>query len=518
MSNYRNRGGKYPLTQEQKAAFGLDPNQDYYVYGNSVMDSNGSVVGYVKQNSRTKTAHLTASNGLYDVVSPANNYESSGFSALGNLMNDLNGVNASMDKQTRNQLFLNRDAQNFSLQQMQAQYMLNEASADNAFQRSVQMFNMENEYNSPAAQRARQSAAGLNPNFTDAGNVAASGSQMPQAQVGTPSTSPGEAAMSSSHGVLDLVNSVQQIAMMSENIRAAKLENEKREREIPKLESDTLYNYSNSNLANYNAKLADVQANELPLNGESQRHLNDSESGYYDELGRYTGKKADNVYALDQSVRDLNWAQAEYYDKKIPIEQQNADTNSYLAELTRRRDQLDYAIRKEQNSIAKMNAFTQRMQAQTDAFDAQTRRIMSDIENKRVSIEKAHEQAWESINALEIGVGKILTPRDFRDYKTHMRSTKYQEYRRIKSEIDNINKDTSLKDSQKDKIVSDMYREWFEGVSGEARDWIETFSRYKFRQSSRMLNDATRGTLRNTKIRTRHNTDEGFVEQQYLLP
>lgn len=56
------------------------------------------------------------------------------------------------------------------------------AEAELAYQRSMQMWNLQNEYNSPAAQMARFGAAGLNPHLIYGQGSAGNASSMPQYQ------------------------------------------------------------------------------------------------------------------------------------------------------------------------------------------------------------------------------------------------------------------------------------------------------------------------------------------------
>lgn len=51
----------------------------------------------------------------------------------------------------------------YTRKEMDKQYALNEKAAENSFQRSIKAWNMENEYNSPAAYMKRLKEAGLNP-------------------------------------------------------------------------------------------------------------------------------------------------------------------------------------------------------------------------------------------------------------------------------------------------------------------------------------------------------------------
>lgn len=53
----------------------------------------------------------------------------------------------------------------FTRRNMKYQYKLNEKAADNAFRREIEAWNMQNAYNTPAAQMERYKQAGLNPHL-----------------------------------------------------------------------------------------------------------------------------------------------------------------------------------------------------------------------------------------------------------------------------------------------------------------------------------------------------------------
>lgn len=100
--------------------------------------------------------------------------------------------------QTGIQQLLNKSAdkraQKYALEKMQKQYELNEMAADNAFNRSVEMFNMNNAYNDPAAARKRIEDAGGNYALAvGSGGTMAGASMMPtSAPMGGTSSASGQ--------------------------------------------------------------------------------------------------------------------------------------------------------------------------------------------------------------------------------------------------------------------------------------------------------------------------------------
>lgn len=74
------------------------------------------------------------------------------------------------------------------------QIEMNKELAQYQFDKNLEMWNIQNEYNSPSAQRARMEAAGFNPNFIAGGGASGTGSaspaSMPQYNVNAPTVDP----------------------------------------------------------------------------------------------------------------------------------------------------------------------------------------------------------------------------------------------------------------------------------------------------------------------------------------
>lgn len=103
----------------------------------------------------------------------------------------------------------------------------NKRMADTAFQRNVQMWNMQNAYNSPAAQMARFKQAGLNPNLiygqgTPGNSSAAPRYDAPRLDYSLPRTNVGETLGQ----YMDLKLKGAQIANVTEQNRSIRLAND----------------------------------------------------------------------------------------------------------------------------------------------------------------------------------------------------------------------------------------------------------------------------------------------------
>lgn len=99
-----------------------------------------------------------------------------------------------------------REKRNYALQ-----YQYNELAAENAFNRQVEFWNMQNRYNSPSAQLARLQQAGLNPALMNGGvegNTAGNLSSVPNATVSN---------SASTQPVIKLMNFAQMAQLLKES-------------------------------------------------------------------------------------------------------------------------------------------------------------------------------------------------------------------------------------------------------------------------------------------------------------
>ena len=107
-----------------------------------------------------------------------------GIGAAGNVASQAAGNVRSQKKWEKRQKFLEQQ----QMRAEQRQFDYNKQLQDYAYSQNLEQWNRENAYNSPSAQMARFSAAGLNPNliYGDSGAaLAASSPQMQMGDVGT---------------------------------------------------------------------------------------------------------------------------------------------------------------------------------------------------------------------------------------------------------------------------------------------------------------------------------------------
>lgn len=121
-------------------------------------------------------------------------------------------------------IFNSRRQWNYNKKAMDYQYQLNEQAAKNSFDRSIQAWNMENEYNTPAAQMERFQAAGLNPNLIYGQSNQGAGLTAPE-QKGVSGNSVGQGTNST----FDVIRGMQEIQQMSNMREQQKLMEAERE-------------------------------------------------------------------------------------------------------------------------------------------------------------------------------------------------------------------------------------------------------------------------------------------------
>lgn len=140
-----------------------------------------------------------------------------GFNQLGNVLN------------SRRQWKYNKKAMNL-------QFELNEKAAKNSFDRSIQAWNMENDYNSPSAQMSRFQTAGLNPNLIYGQSNQASGLSAPE-QKGVSGSSIGHGT-NSTFDVIRGVQEIQQMDNMREQRKLMEAERKLKEAGIRRINQD----------------------------------------------------------------------------------------------------------------------------------------------------------------------------------------------------------------------------------------------------------------------------------------
>lgn len=234
------------------------------------------------------------------------------FSPIGDLINGITGVKSSGNDQFEHQSELNRDSFIYNKTLAYDQYRYQNEFNIQSFnfdkqlmslqdQYNLAMFNRENEYNTPAQQRARMAAAGLNPNFDTPAQVAASGNGVSPVgvgagSVGLPSVGSGSASVGTSSDVIGLIKGIEEVALMDENLKQNRIKTKNMEKEGLNLDADTSNKYASAGLANQ-------QAEELIGTGDSIINKNNAD--------------ASNSYADAANKRAAHPYIASEYDAKI---------------------------------------------------------------------------------------------------------------------------------------------------------------------------------------------------------
>lgn len=179
--------------------------------------------------------------------------------------------------------------------QARYQQSLNEQSAENAFQREIQMWNMENEYNLPVNQLERYGQAGINPNAV-IGQTSASGA--------SPSSAP-QASPTDYNG--SVLSQYQKTSMMLDNFR--------------KLAELKLIKSQTSNVD------ADTKNKEADTVGK------DIENTYKPEILQNTIKGQNVTIDLQRSTNDLTIAQKDKVVKETEVLDANLNNIKEQTEL-----------------------------------------------------------------------------------------------------------------------------------------------------------------------------------------
>lgn len=209
---------------------------------------------------------------------------------------------------------------NLEINKMNNEFNAKEAEKARAFQ--LDMWNKENAYNTPAAQRARQEAAGYNPymNPGDAGNATGS-SAAPAASAASPAVM--QATDFSSLGDIG-VKLAQEMKMMSEkkglDIRNFSLK-DYLDAEINKMKGDTNWRNASPEAIRYNT-LMGLEAARLQMAGLKEQWTNQQWSNNLlranvaNSLLDAEAKTTMNKYLDQQQQADLN-VKAAHYEELI---------------------------------------------------------------------------------------------------------------------------------------------------------------------------------------------------------
>jgi len=102
---------------------------------------------------------------------------------------------------------------------LQPQIDMNKELADYSYDKNLEMWNLQNEYNSPSAQRQRMEEAGFNPNYMAGGGASSTGSaspaSMPQYNVQAPNYDP----MAFYSRIIQAANGIMGLRLSMANLR-----------------------------------------------------------------------------------------------------------------------------------------------------------------------------------------------------------------------------------------------------------------------------------------------------------
>lgn len=246
---------------------------------------------------------------------------------------------------------------NLEINKMNNEFNAKEAEKARAFQ--LDMWNKENAYNTPAAQRARQEAAGYNPymNPGDAGNASGS-SAAPAASAASPAVM--QATDFSSLGDIG-VKLAQELKMMSEkkglDIRNFSLK-DYLNAEINKMKGDTNWRNASPEAIRYNT-LMGLESARLQMAGLKEQWTNQVWSNNLlranvaNSLLDASAKTTMNKYLDQQQQADLN-VKAAHYEELINCGQLHVrEARESLS-----REILNYARARGQNISNKLAAQT----------------------------------------------------------------------------------------------------------------------------------------------------------------
>lgn len=177
---------------------------------------------------------------------------------------------------------------------MNKQFELNEKAAQNAHQRQLDFWNMQNSYNSPSSQMSRLRSAGLNPGMLNGNVVNQAGnlSSVPSASVSKGSAG----SQMSPSDVLALAQQKLSTKMLEKQIEAQDIANERARRES-KFEDET-----------FKTRVDSIQEtlNSLKLSNASARRIAEYEmDAYYDADGNLVNNPKALEYTFNQLTKNI---------------------------------------------------------------------------------------------------------------------------------------------------------------------------------------------------------------------
>lgn len=303
-----------------------------------------------------------------------------GIGAAGNVASQAAGNVRSQKKWEKRQKFLEQQ----QMRAEQRQFDYNKQLQDYAYSQNLAQWNRENAYNSPSAQMARFSAAGLNPNLVYGDSGAALAANSPQMQigdVGTGSSNVAPYAQEGYGGSFDYLGALQ-YAMQSRMTDA----------QIANINADTLGKLSDADFksASFDLRLEDLAAGVANTVGDTQL-----KGAQMENLGADTeGKKIANEIAdaikgtaIEQAAAALENTKRQGWNlekmgKQIDAITAKTNLESELLKVQKRIAQLDEQIKKVDASNADelMELRKKREQAAIELVNKQTRVLAKDLQ------------------------------------------------------------------------------------------------------------------------------------------
>ncbi len=207
----------------------------------------------------------------------------------------------------------------------------NAQEAEKSYQRQVEMFNMTNEYNSPANQRKLYEEGGFNPNLAmsgAAGTVASSGSSA------APQASSGSAPQTQSQNPLAVFGDIAGIMSSLSQSKVNDAETAKIMEEAKMIKEQTAgQKLLNDNQEVYNGIFKDLGR----ISYEIDMNKADAERAYFDQM-RHTSRMEERLKEFDLS--NIKPMQVADYGAKIQVEQSQDFLNRMLAAKTKQEKEL----------------------------------------------------------------------------------------------------------------------------------------------------------------------------------
>lgn len=422
------------------------------------------------------------------------------FSPIGDLINGITGVTSSGNDQFEHQSELNEQSfqhnRQLAHEQFNYQRSLNADAVSNDLRLmeqqnryNIDMFNRENEYNTPAQQRARMAAAGLNPNFDTPAQVAASGNGVSPVGVGAgsaglPSVGSGSASVGTSSDVIGLIKGIEEVALMDENLKQNRIKTRNMEKEGLNLDADTSNKYASAGLANQ-------QAEELIGTGDSIINKNnaDAASSYAEAANKsaaypYIASEYDAKIANIISNTNFTDTQKETMLKELlpKINLMNAQTFYYQSTIEQGWTKLEL-----EGKQIKISAFLANHLAKKYDAEAWATRYLAPAQKeyyesiKRLNESKADSEEFNyRLNKIKYGGFEFIYENYPEEYKSLATKAARDEFNRISEDLrtaklNNDHKAYENSQQELDKWYNRILQGWNAiKPNGRPTDWFGT--------------------------------------------